>query len=185
MKRLRLDRVWWLVTPGNPLKDPRGLAPLDDRMVAARKLARHPRILVMGLEAEIGTRYTYETIEYLAGVAPGSLRLDNGSGQPAQLSSLAEMAGDCCAGTHRHHRPVRPEPLCQCQRRGPVSRTFAHPGGRGPIAARPQAAGVGLPARAQVATLLHRVARGSRRPAAPTPLGRSSMSSRPRAHGRE
>src|ERR1700731_3021933 len=38
MKRLRLDRVWWLVTPGNPLKDTRGLAPLAERMAAARVL---------------------------------------------------------------------------------------------------------------------------------------------------
>jgi len=65
MKRLDLDRVWWLVTPGNPLKDTRGLAPLDERILAARALARHPRIEVLGLEAQIGTRYTYETIGYL------------------------------------------------------------------------------------------------------------------------
>jgi nicotinate-nucleotide adenylyltransferase len=65
MKRLGLDRVWWLVTPGNPLKDTRNLAPLAERMVAARKLARHPRIEVTDLEAQIGTRYTYETLAYL------------------------------------------------------------------------------------------------------------------------
>jgi len=65
MKRLGLDRVWWLVTPGNPLKDTRGLAPLPERIVAAKALARHPRIEVTGLEAQIGTRYTYETIAYL------------------------------------------------------------------------------------------------------------------------
>ena len=65
MKRLDLDRVWWLVTPGNPLKDTRGLASLEQRVVAARALARHPRIEVLGLEAQISTRYTYETIAYL------------------------------------------------------------------------------------------------------------------------
>jgi len=65
MKRLNLDRVWWLVTPGNPLKDTRGLAPLEERIVAARDMARHPRIEVIGLEAQIGTHYTYETIAYL------------------------------------------------------------------------------------------------------------------------
>jgi nicotinate-nucleotide adenylyltransferase len=53
------------VTPGNPLKDTRNLAPLAERMVAARKLARHPRIEVTDLEAQIGTRYTYETLAYL------------------------------------------------------------------------------------------------------------------------
>jgi nicotinate-nucleotide adenylyltransferase len=65
MKRLDLDRVWWLVTPGNPLKDTRGLASLAERIVAARTLARHPRIEVLGLEAQIRTHYTYETIAYL------------------------------------------------------------------------------------------------------------------------
>ena len=65
MKRLGLDRVWWLVTPGNPLKDTRGLAPLAVRLAAARALTRHPRIHVTGIESHIGTRYTYETIAYL------------------------------------------------------------------------------------------------------------------------
>jgi nicotinate-nucleotide adenylyltransferase len=65
MKRLRLDRVWWLVTPGNPLKDTRGLAPLNARIAAARALARHPRIVVTGLEAGIGVRFTYDTIHRL------------------------------------------------------------------------------------------------------------------------
>jgi nicotinate-nucleotide adenylyltransferase len=71
MKRLDLDRVWWIVTPGNPLKDTRGLAPLEARIFAARKLARHPRIAILGLEAQIGTRYTYETIAYLRQHCPG------------------------------------------------------------------------------------------------------------------
>ena len=72
MKRLALDRVWWLVTPGNPLKDTRGLASLDERIVAARAIARHPRIEVLDLEAQIGTRYTYETIAYLRDHCPGT-----------------------------------------------------------------------------------------------------------------
>ncbi|MBO0759545.1 MAG: nicotinate-nicotinamide nucleotide adenylyltransferase, partial [Bradyrhizobiaceae bacterium] len=71
IKRLRLDRIWWLVTPGNPLKDTRGLAPLSERMAAARVIADHPRIDVTDFEAEIGTRYTYETIIYLLAHCPG------------------------------------------------------------------------------------------------------------------
>jgi nicotinate-nucleotide adenylyltransferase len=71
MKRLALDRVWWLVTPGNPLKDTRGLAPLNERVEAARDLARHPRIDVTGVEAEIGVRYTYDSIRYLVTHCPG------------------------------------------------------------------------------------------------------------------
>jgi nicotinate-nucleotide adenylyltransferase len=71
LHRLDLDRVWWLVTPGNPLKDTRGLAPLADRVAAAQALAHHSRIDVTDLEAELGTPYTYETILYLRRRCPG------------------------------------------------------------------------------------------------------------------
>jgi nicotinate-nucleotide adenylyltransferase len=71
MKRLKLDRMWWLVTPGNPLKDTRGLQPLEGRIAAARRLANHPRIDVTGLEAVINTRYTYDTLKYLVQRCPG------------------------------------------------------------------------------------------------------------------
>jgi nicotinate-nucleotide adenylyltransferase len=65
LKKLKLDRIWWLVTPGNPLKDTRGLQPLEMRIAAAKKLTNHPRIDVTGLEAVIGTRYTYDTLRFL------------------------------------------------------------------------------------------------------------------------
>ena len=71
MQRLGLDRVWWLVTPGNPLKDTRALAPLPQRIAAAHKLAHHPRIVVTGVEAEMRTRYTYDTIRQLLARCPG------------------------------------------------------------------------------------------------------------------
>ena len=71
MKRLKLDRVWWLVTPGNPLKNTAHLAPLGERIAAARALTRHPRIDVTGLEAVIKTRYTYDTISWLISRCPG------------------------------------------------------------------------------------------------------------------
>jgi nicotinate-nucleotide adenylyltransferase len=71
LRRLGLHRVWWLVTPGNPLKDTRGLAPLEARIAAARTLARDPRIDVSGIEAAIGARYTYETVRYLTKRCPG------------------------------------------------------------------------------------------------------------------
>ncbi len=70
MMRIGLDRVWWLVTPGNPLKDTQGLAPLEARVVAARGLASHPRIDVTDLEAQLGTPYTYETVRYLVRRCP-------------------------------------------------------------------------------------------------------------------
>jgi nicotinate-nucleotide adenylyltransferase len=71
IKRLDLDRVWWLVTPGNPLKNTDGLAPLDERIAAARALARHPRIDVTGIEAEIGVRYSYDTVRHLVSHCAG------------------------------------------------------------------------------------------------------------------
>ena len=71
LHRLNLDRVWWLVTPGNPLKDTKGLAPLAERLAAARALAHHPRIDVTDLEAALGTPYTYETVSYLRRRCPG------------------------------------------------------------------------------------------------------------------
>jgi len=71
MRRLGLDRVWWLVTPGNPLKDTQSLAPLAERLAAARALAHHPRIDVTDFEADLGTRYTNATISYLVRRCPG------------------------------------------------------------------------------------------------------------------
>jgi nicotinate-nucleotide adenylyltransferase len=65
IKRLKLDRVWWLVSPGNPLKDHGPLHDLDQRVEAARLMAGDPRIDVTCLEAVIGTRYTVDTITYL------------------------------------------------------------------------------------------------------------------------
>ena len=65
LKRLQLDRVWWLVTPGNPLKDTGGLHELNKRADAARAMANDPRIDVSCLESVIGTRYTVDTVTYL------------------------------------------------------------------------------------------------------------------------
>ncbi|MGE0524706.1 MAG: nicotinate-nucleotide adenylyltransferase [Variibacter sp.] len=70
MKRLGLDRVWWLVTPGNPLKDLRVLPPIGERVAAARAFARHPRIDVTDIEARIGTRYTADTLAFLVRRCP-------------------------------------------------------------------------------------------------------------------
>jgi nicotinate-nucleotide adenylyltransferase len=74
IKRLKLDRVWWLVTPGNPLKQNGDLHDLSERAEAARRMADDPRIDVSCLESVIGTRYTADTIAYLRSRAPG-LRL--------------------------------------------------------------------------------------------------------------
>ena len=71
LKRLRLDRVWWLVTPGNPLKDNRALPPLDARLEKARAVADHPALVPTGLEAGLGTRYSFDTVAALVRRFPG------------------------------------------------------------------------------------------------------------------
>jgi nicotinate-nucleotide adenylyltransferase len=71
IKRLKLDRVWWLVSPGNPLKDNGALHLLEERARAAREMAADPRIDVTCLESVIGTRYTIDTINYLRRRASG------------------------------------------------------------------------------------------------------------------
>ena len=64
LRAFGIDRVWWLVSPGNPLKD-QGPAPLEARMSYARTLVRHPKIDITGVEAGFGTRYTAETLNLL------------------------------------------------------------------------------------------------------------------------
>ena len=65
LQRLGLDEVWWLVSPSNPLKEDRDLAPYDSRLDGARAMARHPRIKVSDFEARAGTRYTIHTLRSL------------------------------------------------------------------------------------------------------------------------
>lgn len=65
MHRLGLDWVWWLVSPQNPLKPATGMAPMAERLVSARRAARHPRIYVSDLEARLGTQYTADTLREL------------------------------------------------------------------------------------------------------------------------
>jgi nicotinate-nucleotide adenylyltransferase len=64
IKQLGLDHVWWLVSPGNPLKH-HAPAPLPDRIEAARALMRHPRVHITGIEADLGTRATVDTLRAL------------------------------------------------------------------------------------------------------------------------
>ena len=71
LKHLQLDRLWWMVTPGNPLKDTNGLPSTRERVAQARAVAAHPRIQVTALEEAIGTRYTVDTIAYLTRRFPG------------------------------------------------------------------------------------------------------------------
>lgn len=69
LKRFGLDRLWWLVSPGNPLK-PCGPAPLAGRMAAARKVMQHPRVEITDIEARLGTRATADTLAALRALYP-------------------------------------------------------------------------------------------------------------------
>lgn len=70
LARLRLDRVWWLVSPQNPLKSSDGMANLSHRVETARKIANHPRIDVTDIEVALGTQYTRDTLAHLCTVYP-------------------------------------------------------------------------------------------------------------------
>ena len=71
MKRFGLDRLWWLVSPGNPLKV-NGPAPMDKRLAASREIMTHPRVDVTDIEAQMGTRYTAETLQKLRARYPAT-----------------------------------------------------------------------------------------------------------------
>ncbi|MDN5789193.1 nicotinate-nucleotide adenylyltransferase [Pseudorhodobacter sp.] len=70
IKRFGLDRVWWLVSPGNPLKA-RQPAPMADRLARARLVMDDPRVAITDIEARLGTRYTAATLEALVALYPG------------------------------------------------------------------------------------------------------------------
>ncbi len=87
-KRLQLDRVWWLVSPGNPLKDHTGLPGADQRARQAAELAAGHGIDITTFEEVIGTRYTVETIGFLRQRFPG-------------VKFVWLMGADNLAGFHR------------------------------------------------------------------------------------
>ena len=70
LKSFGLDAVWWLVTPGNPLKTD-GPAPMPRRIAAARAVMQHPRVTVTDIEARLGTRMTADTLKRLTEIYPG------------------------------------------------------------------------------------------------------------------
>ncbi|MEN5300055.1 nicotinate-nucleotide adenylyltransferase [Brucella sp. TWI559] len=71
IRRLKLDQLWWMVTPGNPLKDKRELAPLSERLELSEHVASDPRIKVTALEAAFNVRYTADTLALIAKANPG------------------------------------------------------------------------------------------------------------------
>jgi nicotinate-nucleotide adenylyltransferase len=71
MKRLGLDQLWWLITPGNPLKSHNGLSAVNGRMDLVRRFAVGPKMKVTGFERELGTSYTAATLAFLKRRYPG------------------------------------------------------------------------------------------------------------------
>ena len=70
LRRFGLDRVWWLVSPGNPLKA-HGPAPIARRMAEARRVMPDPRVDITDLEARLGTRFTAQTLRRVTALYPG------------------------------------------------------------------------------------------------------------------
>jgi len=90
LNRLRLDAVWWLVTPGNPLKEKTGLKPLETRIRDARIVGKHPKIRVTAVEADVGVSRTRDTLRYLKRRCPAT-------------RFVWLMGADNLAGFHRWH----------------------------------------------------------------------------------
>jgi nicotinate-nucleotide adenylyltransferase len=122
-KRLNLDQVWWLVTPGNPLKSHDGLPPLELRIGACRALVASPHTKITGFERQLGTAFTADTLTYLARRLPS-------------VQFVWIMGADNLAGFHRWkqwRRIAATMPLAVVNRPGwhlqalssPAARTFS------------------------------------------------------------
>lgn len=70
IRALGLDEVWWLVSPGNPLKPNKGMAPFAARLASARRMTRHAPIRASDIETRIQTRYTADTLRKLPRLYP-------------------------------------------------------------------------------------------------------------------
>lgn len=114
---LGLDEVWWLISPGNPLKPVAGMAPLAARIASARVQARRARIRVSAIEREFGTRYTCDTLQALRRRYP-------------QDRFIWLMGSDNLAQFHRWHRwraMARTMPIAVAARPGYNQQALAAP----------------------------------------------------------
>ena len=132
---LNLDAVWWLVSPGNPLKPAAGMAPLSARLASAMQLARRAPIIPTAIERELGTVYTVDTLRALHRRYPN-------------IDFVWLMGSDNLAQLHRWRdwrRLARTMPIA----------VIARPGYDGAAAASPAAAWLGR-YRRSAASLKHR-----------------------------
>jgi nicotinate-nucleotide adenylyltransferase len=95
VRRLHLDQLWWMVTPGNPLKNGDPLPTLESRMAASRRFATDRHIKVTGFEALLGSPFTFATLRYVTRRLPG-------------VHFVWVMGADNLAGFHRwqHWREI-------------------------------------------------------------------------------
>ena len=118
MRALGLDEVWWLVSPGNPLKDGTpGMAPFAARFASARRQARRAPIRVTAIETRLGTRYTIDTLDRLTALFPNR-------------RFVWLMGADNLAGFHRWRRwraIARRVPIAVIARPGYDSAALAGP----------------------------------------------------------
>lgn len=91
LRRLRLDSMWWMVSPQNPLKPVTGMAPLERRLARARDVSLHPKIDVSAVETALGTRYSVDTVSALQSRFP-------------LARFVWVMGGDSLASFHRWRR---------------------------------------------------------------------------------
>ena len=88
LRTLGLDQLWWMVTPGNPLKSRRALAPLADRLAMSEKLFPHPKLRVTAFEQSLGSSYTAQVLAHVKARNPG-------------VHFVWSMGADTRAGFHR------------------------------------------------------------------------------------
>lgn len=120
LRRLKLDQLWWMVTPGNPLKSGDGLPSLEERMAASRSFAASPAITITGFEAELGSPYTYATLRFVTQRLP-------------HVQFVWVMGADNLATFHRwqHWRGIaRSVPIAVVDRPGWHLKALASPAAR-------------------------------------------------------
>lgn len=120
LRRLRLSRIWWVVTPGNPLKGRDELPEIEERVAACRRLARAPLEIVTSFEAQLGTSYTAATLAFLKLRYPG-------------VTFVWIMGADNLAGFHRWQdwtAIARMMPMAVVDRPGWRWRALASPAAR-------------------------------------------------------
>jgi len=124
LRRLGLDKVWLIVTPGNPIKQHEDLGELSQRLAETRRMIAHPDIAVTGFEAALPTAYTARTLDFLRRRFPG-------------VRFVWIMGGDNLAGFHHWQEwrgIMRTMPIAVLDRPGyrfpamasPAARAFAH-----------------------------------------------------------